>query len=30
MTAEQFVYWLQGYMEIANPNHQRPSRFGIQ
>ena len=19
MTAEQFVYWLQGYMEIANP-----------
>ena len=20
MTAEQFVYWLQGYMEIANPS----------
>ena len=20
MTAEQFVYWLQGFMEVANPN----------
>ena len=19
MTAEQFVYWLQGFMEVANP-----------
>jgi hypothetical protein len=29
MTAEQFTYWLQGFMELTNMNHLEPNQFQI-
>lgn len=29
MTPEQFVYWLQGYMEIHHPSCIKPSEMGL-
>jgi len=29
MTAEQFTYWLQGFMELTSMNHLEPNQFQI-